>query len=154
MTGMPGLHQMAHDFGLPANPFDFNRVGTRPEELRGTVEGMRISFSRSQKRHVSDDKSLRRPANDRPGVHRHQFDRRSQRIALAMHHHHGAVADEQAIDRSRRQQPRRPSIVGCHHDDFPAVNLGSGEVADGFHSTEGWLRNQTGAPGASLSFRG
>ena len=73
----------------------------------------------------------RTAAGHQAGVIDHFFQGDAQTVFVPLHHHAERVADQQAIDPGRVEQPGHGVIVGGQHRQPFAAALGSHEVGNG-----------------------
>jgi hypothetical protein len=63
----------------------------------------------------------------------HELDGRAERVAVTVHDHRRAVADEDAIDLRGFEYARERRVVAGDHRDLSAGGFGGREVEDRFH---------------------
>jgi hypothetical protein len=121
--GNAGFNQMPDNVGVSLRALDLDRVGAGAQKPRGAVQRIGLPFAGREKGHVGHHEFSAGAADDGARVQLHDFRRRAERVLLAVHDHHRAVADEEAVDRGVGEQARGPRVIGRDHDELCACSL-------------------------------
>ena len=97
--GYPTLNHSLNHIFMPVYALKFDGVCAGCHQDGCRVQRRGQSFPEREKRHVRDDEFSVRAARNRRRMKTHQIDAGGKCRRMAMHHHSGAVADKNSVDR-------------------------------------------------------
>ena len=104
--GDAGRHERGDRLGLLDAAFELHRLAARfLEDAAGVFDRLVRAQVKARKRHVDDHQRVLDRAADHLGVVDHLVERDGQRAVVALDDHRHAVADQDALDAGRVDQP-------------------------------------------------
>ena len=129
---MPARDERGDRVGLLDAPFELDGLAARfLQDAAGVFDRPVRAEVKTRERHVDDHQRVLDRAADHFGVVDHLVERDGQRAVVALDDHRHAVADENALDAGRIDQPRERVVVGRDHRDLTPGRFEAGELGDG-----------------------
>ena len=121
---MPADTSAGDHFGLVDAAFELHGLAAGfLQDAAGVFDRLVRAQVKAGERHVDDHERVLDGAADHFGVVDHFVERDGQRAVVPLHDHRHAVADENAFDAGRVDQPGHRVVVGRDHRDLATGSL-------------------------------